>query len=128
MNNISLRDIVERTPELKFRYISSCPANFLPNLPKFSFAIINTSPSSEVGEHWILIGRFIRSYYYAESLAQSVTHYKFLNKKYQKMIHKPLQKMQNLCGFYTIYAAFHLFKFLQTNLNNVLDVHVFEFY
>ena len=43
------------------------------------------------------------------------------------MIHRPLQKMQNLCGFYTIYAAFHLFKFLQTNLNNVHDKHVLNF-
>ena len=127
MDNTSLRDIIERIPELKFRYIGSFPADFVPNLPKFTFAIINTSPSSEAGEHWIMIGRLNRNYYYADSLAQSITHYKFLNKKYQKMIHRPLQKMENLCGFYTIYAAFHLFKFLQTNLNNVHDVHVLNF-
>ena len=127
MDNTSLRDIIERIPELKFRYIGSFPADFVPNLPKFSFAIINTSPSTEVGEHWIMIGRLNRNYYYADSLARSVTHYNFLNKKYQKMIHRPPQKMQNLCGFYTIYAAFHLIQFLQTNLNNVHDVHVLNF-
>ena len=121
MDNTSLRDIIERIPELKFRYIGSFPADFVPNLPKY------TSPSSEAGEHWIMIGRLNRNYYYADSLARSITHYKFLNKKYQKMIHRPLQKMENLCGFYTIYAAFHLFKFLQTNLNNVHDVHVLNF-
>ena len=127
MDNTSLRDIIERIPELKLRYIGSFLADFVPNLPKFTFAIINTSPSSEVGEHWTMIGRLKRNYYYADSLARSITHYKFLNKKYQKMIHRPLQKMENLCGFYTIYAAFHLFKFLQTNLNNVHDVHVLNF-
>ena len=127
MDNTSLRDIFERIPELKFRYIGSFPADFVPNLPKFTFAIINTSPSSGAGEHWIMIGRLNRNYYYADSLARSITHYKFLNKKYQKMIHRPLQKMENLCGLYTIYAAFHLFKFLQTNLNNVHDVHVLNF-
>ena len=128
MDNTSLRDIIERITELKFRYIGSFPADFVPNLPKFTFAIINTSPSSEAGEHWIMIGRLNRNYYYADSLARSITHYKFLNKKYQKMIQSPLQKMENLCGFYTIYAAFHLFKILQTNLNNVHDVHVLNFF
>ena len=127
MDNTSLRDIIERIPELKFRYIGSFPADFVPNLPKFTFAIINTSPSSEAGEHWIMIGRLNRNYYYADSLARSITHYKILNKKYQKMIQRPLQKMENLCGFYTNYAAFHLYKFLQTNLNNVHDVHVLNF-
>ena len=55
MDNTSLRDIIERIPELKIRYIRSFPADFVPNLPKITFAIINTSPSSEVGEHWIMI-------------------------------------------------------------------------
>ena len=127
MDNTSLRDIIKRNPELKFRYIGSFPADFVPNLLKFSFAFINTSPRTVVGEHWIMIGRLKRNYYYADSLARSVTHYKFLNKKYQKMIHRQLQKMQDLCGFYTTYAAFHLFKFLQTNLNNVHDVQVLIF-
>ena len=92
MENTSLRDIFERIPELEFRYISSFVAYFVPNLHKFGFAIINSSPSpsSEVGQHWIMIGRLNRNYYYAESLARSVTHYKFLKKKYQKMIHRPL--------------------------------------
>ena len=84
MDNTSLRDIFERIPELKFRYIRSFPADFVPKLPKFTFAIINTSPSSEVREHWIIIDRLNRNYYYADSLARLVTHYKFLNKKYQK--------------------------------------------
>ena len=80
MNNTSLRDIIERIPEPKFRYIRSFPADFVQNLPKFTFAFINTSPSSEAGEHWIMIGRLNRNYYYADSLARSITHYIFLNK------------------------------------------------
>ena len=74
-----------------------------------------------------MIGRLNRNYYYADSLARSVKHYKLLDKKYQNMIHRPIQKMQNVCGLYTIYAAFRLFKCLQTNLNNVHDVHVLNF-
>ena len=74
MDNTSIHDIIERIPELKFWYIGSFPADFVPNLPKFVFAIFNTSPNSEVGEHWIMIGRLNRNYYYADSLARSVTH------------------------------------------------------
>ena len=47
--------------------------------------------------------------------------------KNQKILHRPLQKMQNLCKFYAIFAAFQLFKFFQTNLNNIHDVHVLNF-
>ena len=87
MDNQSLlinNQIFERIPELKFKYIGSFPADFIPNLPKFSFANINIASSKKVGEHWILIVRLNRNYYYADSLARSVTHYKFLGKKYQK--------------------------------------------
>ena len=34
--------------------------------------------------------------------------------------------MQNLCGFYTIYAVFQLFKFLQKHLSNNHDMHVLQ--
>ena len=99
----------------------------IPNLPTFSFAIINTSPSSEAGEHWIMIARLNRTYYYADSLACPIKKYKFLNKEYQKTIQHPVKKIGNLCGFYTIFAAFQLFKFFQTKLNNVHDVHFLNF-
>ena len=60
MDNTSLRQIIERIPELKYRYIGSFPADCVPRLPTFSFAIINTSPSSEAGEQWIMIARLNR--------------------------------------------------------------------
>ena len=120
MDNTSMRQIIERIPELKYRYNGSFPADCVPRLPTFSFAIINTSPSSEAGEHWIMIARLKRTYYYADSLARPITKYKFLNKK-------PVQKTDNLCGFYTIFAAFQLFKLFQTKLNNVHVVHVLNF-
>ena len=111
MDNQSLQQIIERIPELKFKYIGSFPADFIPNLTKFSFAIINTASSTEVGEHWILIARLNRNYYFADSLIRSVTHYKFLGKKHQKILPRPLQKMQNLCGFYAILQHFNYLSF-----------------
>ena len=115
MDNTSLRQIIERIPELKYRYIGSFPADCVPRLPTFSFAIINTSPSSEAGEHWILIARLNRTYYSADSLARPITKYKFLNKKYQKMIQQPVQKTDNLCGFYTILQHFNYLNFFKQN-------------
>ena len=52
-------------------------------------------------------------------VAQSVTKFNLLNKKYQKIIHRPLNKMQKVCGFITIHAAFRLFNVLQTSLTSV---------
>ena len=115
MDNQSLQQIFERIRELKFKYIGSFPEDLIPNSPKFSFAIISTASSKRVGEHWVLIARLSRKYYYADSLARSITNYEFLVKKYQQTIHQSLKKVQNLCGLYAIFAAFQLFKFFPTN-------------
>ena len=126
MDNQSLQQIIELIREPKFKDIGLFPTDFIPNLLKFSFAIINTASSEKVDGHWIMISRLNRNYYDAGSLARSITHYKFLGKKYQKTIHRPLQNMQNLRGFCALFASF-LFNFYQTNLNNVQDVHVLNF-
>ena len=54
-----------------------------------------------------MIARLNRTVYYADSLARSTTQKKILSKKYQKMIQGPVQKRDNLCGFYKILAAFN---------------------
>ena len=127
MDNTSLRQIIEFIPELKFRYIGSFPADCIPSLPIFSFAIIKSSPSSEAGEQWIMLAWLNRTYYYADFLDRQITQYNFLNKNCQKMIQRPLQKTDISCAFYTICEAFQLFRFLQTKLKNVYDVHVLVF-
>ena len=77
MEDTSLRQVIERIPEPKFRYIESFPADCIPSLPTFSFAVINASTSSEVGEQWIMIARLNWTYYYADSLARPITQYNF---------------------------------------------------
>ena len=116
MDNKSLQQIIERIPELnsntldRFRQIS---LQIYPNSALQSLTLLRVKKSVNIG------------YDYADSLARSVTHYKFLVKKYQKTIHRPLHKMQNFCRFYANFAAFQLF--FQTNLNNIHDVHVLNF-
>ena len=127
MDNFSLLQIIERIPELRFKYMGSYPSDTVPQLTKYSFAIINSAPSNDRGEHWIMIARMDKSYYFADSLGRKRSTYPFLTKKFRQMVPRKLQKTDNLCGFYAIYSAFLLFKFFQKNLNNVHDVYVLNF-
>ena len=43
------------------------------------------------------------------------------------MVPEPLQSHPSFCGFYEIYAAFHLFKFRQQEITGVHDVNVLSF-
>ena len=127
MNKFSLLQIIKRIPELRFKYMGSYTSDTVPQLTKYSFAIINSAPSNDRGEHWIMIARMDKSYYFADSLGRKRPTYPFLAKKYRRMVPRKLQKTDNLCGFYAIYSAILLFKFFQKNLNNVHDVHVLNF-
>ena len=127
MDKISSAQIINRIPELKYKYIGSFPSNAVPNLPKYSFAIVNSAPSHSVGEHWIMIARLHDNYFYADSLGRPYSSYSFLNSKYTRMVPRKLQRSDNLCGFHAIYAAFQLFKFFQKQINNIHDVHVLNF-
>ena len=68
MDNFSLQHIIERISELKFKYMGSCSSDKVPQLTKYSFAIVNSAPSNERGEHWIMIARLDKTYYFADSL------------------------------------------------------------
>ena len=51
----------------------------------------------------------------------------FLEQNYSQMVRTRLQDHPSLCGFYTIYRAFHLFKFQQEEITGVHDVNVLSF-
>ena len=78
------------------------------------------------GEHWIMIANFRHELHFADSLGRN--GYSFLNNQhYKQMIPATLQSHPSVCGFYTIYAAFHLFKFQQEEITGVHDVNVLSF-
>ena len=78
------------------------------------------------GEHWIMIANFRDEFYFADSLR--CKGYSLLNNQlYKQMIPAALQSQPSGCGFYTIYAAFHLFKFQQKKIPGVRDVNVLSF-
>ena len=62
--------------------------------------------------------------YFADSLG--CKKYSFLKQHYKQMMPATLQSHPSVCGFYTIYAAFHLFKFQQEEIT-VHDVNLLSF-
>ena len=50
--------------------------------------------------------------------------YNFLKQQCEQMMPEPLQSHPSVCGFYTIYAAFHLFKFWQEEITGAHEVNV----
>ena len=55
MDNVSLQQIINRVPLLKYRYRGSFPSDYVPTLDNDTFAIINTQTSNMPCEHWIKI-------------------------------------------------------------------------
>ena len=111
---------------LKFWYLRWFPSDYVSTLDNDTFAIINTQPSNLQGEHWIMIADFRHELYFADSLG--CKRYSFLdNQHHKQMIRATLQSRPSVCGFYTIYTAFRLFKFRQEEVRGVHDVNVLSF-
>ena len=77
------------------------------------------------GEHCIMIANSRQKLFFADSLDRK--KYSFLKQQYEQMMPDPLQSHPCVCGFYPIYAAFHLFKFRQEQITGVHDVNVLSF-
>ena len=119
------QQIINRIPLLKYRYPGSFPSDCIPALDNETFAIIRTQPSNMRGEHWIMIAISCQILYFADSLGRK--KYSFLKQHYEQMIPELLQSHSVVCGFHTIYAAFHLFKFRQEEVTGVHNVNVLSF-
>ena len=125
MESFALQQIINRILLLKFRYIGSFPSDYVPTLDYDTFANINTQPSNMQVEPWIMIANFRHELYFADSLGRK--EYSFLKQHYKQMMPAPLQSHPGVCGFYTIYAAFHLFKFRQEESTGDHDVIILSF-
>ena len=125
MDIISLKQIINRIPLLKYRYRGSFHSDYVPTLYNDTFAIINMQPSNMQGEHWIMIANFHQKLYFADSLGRKM--YRFLKQHYEQMMPEPIQSHPSVCGFYTIYTAFHLSKFQQEEITGVHKVNVLSF-
>ena len=57
MDNFSLLQIIERIPDLKFKYMWSYFSDTVPQLTKYSFAFINSALNIDRGKQRIKIAR-----------------------------------------------------------------------
>ena len=126
MDIFALQPFFNRIPLLKFRYLFSFSSDYIPTPDNDTFAIINTQPNNMQREHWIMIANFRHELYFADSLGRK-GYSSFNNQHYKQMVPAPLQSHPSVCGFYTIYAAFHLFKFQQEEMTRVHDINVLSF-
>ena len=77
------------------------------------------------GGEWIMIANSCQKLYFADTLGRK--KYSFLKQQYEQILPEPLQSHPSVCGFYMIYAAFHLFQFRQEEITGVHDVNVLSF-
>ena len=112
-------------PVLKYRYRSFFHSDYVPSLHNYSFANIYTPPSNMQGERWIMIPHSRQILYSADSL--DCKKYSLLKQQHEQRMQKPLQSHRSVCGFYTMYAAFHFFEYRQEEITGVHGVFVLSF-
>ena len=122
MAKVSLQRIINRFPLLKYRYLGSFLSDYVPTLHKETFALMNTQSSKMQGGHWIMIANSGQILYFADSLGRK--KYSFLKQQYEQTLPEPLQSHPSVWGFYTIYAASHLFNFRQEEFTGIHEVIV----
>ena len=76
-------------------------------------------------KHWIVIANFRQVFYFAVFLSHKKNS--FLKQQHEQLMPEPLRFHPGFCGFYTVYSAFHLFKFRQGGITRVHDVNVLSF-
>ena len=102
-----------------FLQIKEIPNGKTPQQPKCSFAKINSAPSIDRGEHWVINARLDKIYYLANSLGRKVFSYSFLRKN-SSACFDGIFKYDNFCGFYAIKSAILLFNLYQRNLTYMM--------
>ena len=74
-----------------------------------------------------MIAKFNHELYFTDSFGPYINNYPFPKQTYSQMVRTRLQDHPSVCGFYTIYAAFHLFKFQQEEITVFHDVNLHSF-
>ena len=103
MDNVSLRQIINRIPLLRYRCFGSFPSDFVPVLPNETFAFMNKQPTNMQSGHWIMIANSCRKLYFEDSLGRPS-----FKQQYQRMMPQPLHFHHSVCVFYTLYAVFQI--------------------
>ena len=118
-DNVSLQQLINRIPLIKYRYIGSFPSDYVPTHDNDSFATKNKQQSKLQCEHWKVIANACQKKKIANILGRK--RYTFLKQRCEQMVPEPLPSHPSVCVFCTIYAALNLFKFRQGEIKGVQD-------
>ena len=99
-DKVSLQEIINRIPLLKYQYRDSFPSDYVPTLDNHTFVILNTQPSSMQGQHWVMIANSCEILYFADALGRK--KYSFLKQQYEHMMPEPLQSHDSVGCFCTL--------------------------
>ena len=72
------------------------------------------NPAKMQGEQWIVIANFRLEMYSVDSSGRK--KYRFLKNNYKQIVPAQFPSHTSVCSSYIIYAAFHLFNSVKTNL------------
>ena len=117
MENVSLQQIVNRLPLLNCKYFGSLPSDYVPILPN---GTVKTQPSKIPGERCEMIANCRHKLYFADYLGPNSA----LEQQYKQMMPELLNCPPSICGFYTIYEAFDLFRLRQVEITGFHNVNV----
>ena len=124
MDEDKIFKLTQQSGHLMFKFNGVYAAdNFPLNMPTNSFAIVNASPASSPGSHWVVLGKRY-GYpitYFADPLALPINSYKHITDRFRQSTtdsiivdlmedrrdsNKPLQSENSqMCGLYCIYVA-----------------------
>ena len=115
MDNFSLPLIIERIPELRFKYMGSYSSDTVPQLTKDSFAINYSASSHYRGELWITEAQLDKIYSFAVFWVINEQHMPFQQKNIGIWLRENYKKLM-ICMDYTQFIQqFFFFIFYQRN-------------
>ena len=122
---VALQQIINPIALVKYHDLGSFPSENIQTLPNETFANVIMQPNDMQGEHWIMKANCCHELFFADILG--LERYSFLKEHCKQMIPEPLQTHPTFCGFYMIYAAFHLFKLRHKENTGTLDADILSF-
>lgn len=130
MDERDISELALKCKLLKYKFKGVFAADNFPILPKNSFQVVNASPSTNIGTHWLLFCNKNDVVIFADPLGLNISFYNRVYKRvvtqYQKIIellkNNPIQPLNsNACGLYCLYLAHCVF-----NKNYPKVLHITE--
>ena len=87
MDNVSLQQLFNQIPLLKYRYLGFFPSDYVPILPTQTFAFIKTQPSKMHGEHWMATANSRHKLYLGDSTSQPSIHKQHYEQMMPELLH-----------------------------------------